>query len=155
VCPASGGGTNWMSAAYSPALKYFYFQANETCSVYRKNAEQFELGKRFFGGTTSFVPGSRNFMRALDLHTGKTMWDYELVGGRTQSGTLSTAGGLVFFGDAPGEFTALDAKTGKRLWHFNAGQGWRASPMTYQVAGKQYVAIAGAAGVFTFALPGN
>ena len=143
-----------MSASYSPALKYFFFQANETCSVYRKSAEPFELGKRFFGGTTSLAPGARNYMRALDIRTGKTIWDYEVTG-RTQSGTLSTAGGLVFFGDAAGELTAVDAKSGARLWHFNAGQGWRSSPMTYQTGGKQFVVIGGPAGFFAFGLGGE
>ena len=63
-----------------------------------------------------------------------------------------TAGGLVFFGEQGGTFNAVDAKTGKPLWHFESGQTWRASPMTYMVGGKQYVVLAGTGGIFTFAL---
>ncbi len=155
VCPAVGGGTNWMSASYSPAAKLFFFQANETCAVYKKVVEKFELGKRWFGGNAAMSPGSRSYFRALDIQTGKTVWDYQMQGTRSTSGTLSTAGGLVFFGDSGGEFTALDAKTGKRLWHYNAGQAWRASPMTYMVGGQQYVAIGGPSGFFAFALGGE
>jgi alcohol dehydrogenase (cytochrome c) len=66
---------------------------------------------------------------------------------------MTTAGGLVFFGDEAGSFEAIDAKTGKPLWHFNTGQDMTASPMTYAVAGKQHVAIAAGSDVFSFALP--
>jgi len=51
--------------------------------------------------------------------------------------------------------TALDAKTGKPAWHFETGQTWRASPMTYMVGGKQYVALAGTGGIFVFGLVGK
>jgi len=56
-------------------------------------------------------------------------------------GVMSTAGGLVFHGDIKGWFKALDAKTGKTLWKFNAGSGISAAPMTYTLDGKQYVAV--------------
>jgi alcohol dehydrogenase (cytochrome c) len=67
-------------------------------------------------------------------------------------GTLSTAGGLVFFPEDNGTFTALDGKSGKPLWHFPANDSFRASPMTYMVGGKQYVTVASASGYLTFAL---
>ena len=73
--------------------------------------------------------------------------------GPSASGTLSTNGGLVFFGSDGGIFTALDAKTGRPLWHFTSNENFRASPMTYMVGGKQYVCIASAAGYLSFALP--
>jgi alcohol dehydrogenase (cytochrome c) len=66
---------------------------------------------------------------------------------------MATAGGLVFFGDDAGSFEAVDARSGKPLWHFNAGQEMTASPMSYGIAGKQYVAIAAGSDVFSFALP--
>ena len=61
-------------------------------------------------------------------------------------------GGLVFFGDDVGEFEAVDARTGKALWHFNTGQRMHASPMSYAVDGVQYVSIAVGSGLFSFAL---
>jgi alcohol dehydrogenase (cytochrome c) len=67
--------------------------------------------------------------------------------------TLTTAGGLVFFGDAAESFEAVDAASGRALWHFNTGQRFIASPMTYAVDGVQYVAIAAESDVFVFALP--
>jgi glucose dehydrogenase len=56
-------------------------------------------------------------------------------------GTMTTAGNLVFFGDIQGIFHALDAKTGKDLWHMNLGSGIGAGAVTFAVDGKQYVAV--------------
>jgi alcohol dehydrogenase (cytochrome c) len=142
-----------MSAAYSPVAKLFFFSASESCDVSRKIPEPFELGKRLFNGTSTGVPGGERYIRALDIQSGRTVWDYaQTRDGRSASGTLSTSGGLVFFGEDSGVFTALDAKNGKPLWHFSANQDWRASPMSYMVGGKQYVAIAGPSGYFAFGL---
>jgi alcohol dehydrogenase (cytochrome c) len=71
---------------------------------------------------------------------------------RNYSGVLSTAGGLVFFGETSGGFAAVDAKSGKSLWHFDANQGWKASPMTYTVDGRQYIAIASESNILSFTL---
>ncbi|HEU5336501.1 MAG TPA: PQQ-dependent dehydrogenase, methanol/ethanol family, partial [Terriglobales bacterium] len=60
---------------------------------------------------------------------------------------------LVFFGDNANSFEAVNATTGAPLWHFNTGQRMHASPMTYSVNGKQYVAIAAGSDLFSFALP--
>ena len=68
------------------------------------------------------------------------------------SGTMATAGGLLFFGDDAQSFEALDAQNGKPLWHFNTGQDMSASPVTYAVGGKQYVAVAAGSDVLSFAL---
>jgi outer membrane protein assembly factor BamB len=112
------------------------------------------MGKRYFGGTGSMAPVGTHALRALDLETGNTVWEYEQVGaGRSASGALSTAGGVVFIGEDSGVFTALDAKNGTPLWHFFANDTFRASPMTYSVAGRQYVCIGDAAGFLSFALP--
>jgi alcohol dehydrogenase (cytochrome c) len=65
---------------------------------------------------------------------------------------LSTAGGLVFFGDDSGAFAAIDAKTGKPLWHFHTSQVWKASPMTYMAGGEQFVCIAAGGNILAFGL---
>jgi alcohol dehydrogenase (cytochrome c) len=66
---------------------------------------------------------------------------------------LSTAGGLVFTGDSEGNFIALDAASGKALWHFQMGGAVNAAAMTFAVDGKQYVAIAAGSSLFAFGLP--
>ena len=68
------------------------------------------------------------------------------------AGTVSTAGGVVFSGDDDGNLVAVDAKTGKDLWHFATGHSLFASPVTYMVGGKQYVTIATESDIFTFRL---
>jgi outer membrane protein assembly factor BamB len=93
------------------------------------------------------------YVKALDL-SGKTVWSYMQVDSNHYGpGLLSTAGGIIFAGEQQGQFTALDAKTGKVLWHFNTGGLITAGPMTYSVNGKQYVAIGSYANFFAFALP--
>jgi alcohol dehydrogenase (cytochrome c) len=66
---------------------------------------------------------------------------------------MSTSGGLVFFGDDAQSFEAVDAAFGRPLWHFDTGQTISASPMSYAVDEKQYVAIAAGSDIFSFALP--
>ena len=70
------------------------------------------------------------------------------------SGLMSTAGGLIFFGDAAGgAFVAADAKDGRLLWHFDTGLGWKAGPMTYAINGRQYIGIVAGSTVMAFGLP--
>ena len=153
-CPGYGG-TTWMSTAFNPVYNLYYIRASGNCSVFKKSEEEIDTGERTYGGTTARPPGppAASSIMALDIATGKKVWEYPLGSGFDRSGTLSTAGGLVFFGQGSGSLVAVHAQTGKTLWHADVGQNWWASPMTYMVGGKQYVAIAGPAGIFCFALP--
>jgi alcohol dehydrogenase (cytochrome c) len=155
TCPSVSGATNWMSTSYNPGTKLFYVMALESCNIYTKSAAWWEPGQSFYGGAARRVPGEINqkVLRALDIETGKIVWELPLVGpGHTGSGVLSTAGGVVFFGDDSGAFSAVDAKDGKALWHFNTNETFRASPMTYLVDGKQYLAIASGSNIIAFGL---
>jgi alcohol dehydrogenase (cytochrome c) len=88
-----------------------------------------------------------------DLNSGKPAWKYPQTGvGYSSGGTMTTAGGLVFFGDDSQSFEAVDAQSGAPLWHFNTGQNIHASPMSYSVNGNQYVSIAAGSNVFSFGL---
>ena len=86
--------------------------------------------------------------RNSDARTGNR----QKILGNSSGGTLTTSGGLVFFGDDANSFEAVDAKSGRALWHFNTGQRFVASPMTYAVDGIQYVAIAAESDIFVFVL---
>jgi alcohol dehydrogenase (cytochrome c) len=117
--------------------------------------KEFVKGETFYNTGTSRPPGERmqKILMALSVRDGKRVWSYPQTGlGNSWGGTLATAGGLVFFADDSDSFEAVDAKTGRALWHFNTGQVMRASPMTYSVAGVQYVAIAAGSDVFCFSL---
>ena len=74
---------------------------------------------------------------------------------KTWPGVLATAGRIVFYGDPNGAFTAVDDKQGKLLWHFTTNVGMKASPMTYLVDGKQYVATVAGPNIVCFGLPAD
>jgi alcohol dehydrogenase (cytochrome c) len=157
VCPSMVGATNWFSPSYNPSTGLFYFLALEDCDVYFSSAERQEYrpGQTYYSTGTKHVPGlsAQKILLAFDAATAKPVWRYPQVGrGDSWGGTMTTAGGLVFFGDDAGEFEAVDARTGKALWHFNTGQRTHASPMTYAVDGVQYVCVAVGSDVFSFAL---
>ena len=156
VCPSTSGATNWMSPAYNPATGWFYFAAKEGCGISYKAKQEFRPGGHSYAAT-GYIEAPQEpwqmFVRALDLTTGKRMWEYKQINSRHYgAGVLSTAGGLLFAGDDQGFLTALDAKTGKPLWHFNTGIRISASPMSYAVKGKQYVALAAGVNVVSFVL---
>jgi alcohol dehydrogenase (cytochrome c) len=156
ACPAVEGATNWMSTAYNPATGLYYVMALEKCNIYIKQAETWQKGKSFYGGTTRRVPGEpgKKYLRALDPSTGRVVWELPQEGrAQTWGGVLSTAGGVVFFGHDDGSFAAADARTGKPLWSFPTNHTWKAPPMTYMVEGRQYVAVAAAGSVLAFGLP--
>jgi PQQ-dependent dehydrogenase (methanol/ethanol family) len=156
ACPAVDGATNWFSNAYNPATGLFYLMALEKCNIYTKAEAVWTPGESYYGGDTRNIPDDpgQKFLRAIDLRTGKIAWEVPQTGDASSwGGVLSTAGGVVFFGEDSGAFAAVDAKTGTLLWHFQTNELWKASPMTYLAGGKQYVAIAAGANVLAFALP--
>ena len=157
TCPSVSGAANWPSSAFNPATGLFYVMASESCSIYRRNSDWFELGKSFYGGTTkaATIEGGGKFLRALDLQTGKLVWETPKIGGSiTASGLLSTAGGLIFYGDnTGGAVVAVDAKDGTRLWQFETQQVWKSSPMTYAIDGRQFIGVVAGSTVRVFGLP--
>jgi alcohol dehydrogenase (cytochrome c) len=155
TCPSMDGATNWMSTAYNPTNGLFYLMALEKCNVFSKNSEWWKQGESFYGGAARRAPETppRKYLRALDLQTGKIVWQYEQPGpGESWGGILSTATGLLFFGDDDGAFTAVDSATGKAAWSFQLNAHWKASPMTYSIDGTQYIAVAAGNTIVAFAL---
>ena len=147
-CPSVRGATNWYASSYNPGSKLFYVMAAEDCSIYT-------IGAFGYAGYRNPKDPSRRFLRALDIETGKVVWEKPMTGAQeaNYSGVLSTAGGLVFHGDTGGRFAAVDATTGKTLWTFPANELPRASPMTYAIDGRQYVAVTLGGNIMAFALP--
>jgi alcohol dehydrogenase (cytochrome c) len=157
VCPGYAGATNWFAPSYSEITHSVYFMALEQCETYfSQPTAPFQEGKEYYATGVKRIPGesSQKILIAYSLETNTFAWKYPQVGqGRSSGGTMATAGGLVFFGDDNGSFEAVDARNGQPLWHFNTGQEMTASPMSYTVGGKQYLAIAAGSDVFSFALP--
>jgi len=153
VCPNVLGAANWPSVAFSPETRLFYVQAREACGIYVKPP-------RWNPRPIPLEPGQM-FLRALDIETGERKWELPQIGtADSWGGVLSTAGGVVFFGEDSGALGAVEASTGKDLWHIQTnastalgdGHSWRASPMTYMAGGKQYVAVANGPNILVFGL---
>jgi alcohol dehydrogenase (cytochrome c) len=168
IYPGVQGATNWYSPSFSPRTGLFYIPTwVNYYSTFTKFELNYEPGQRFTGGTPrSVVPGVRNVgvintrkeedgsgaIRAMDPQTGERKWEFKLTD-VTDSGILTTSSDLLFTGSRDGSFYALDAKTGAELWRAAVGGQVVAGPMTYRVAGKQYVAIAAGSTMFVFSLP--
>jgi alcohol dehydrogenase (cytochrome c) len=155
VCPQGAGATNWPSAAYNPQTDQFLVFATESCVIFSKNDEPFALGKSFYQGTERRSPGdtSHKFLRAIDIQTGKIAWEIPNVGTDSlASGLMTTAGGIVFYGDDYGAVVVADAKDGKILWHFETGQRFLGSPMAYTVDGQERLVLIAGQTVLSFGI---
>lgn len=143
LCPSIGGGRSWNHAAYSPRTKLFYSTGIEWCQEVMARVEEPSPGREFFGGVFKLKPTPSNdqggHLGAYDPVTGSQTWRYNYKYPLLAS-VLATAGDVVFTGDAEGQFFALDALTGRKLWSFQTGSGHRGSSVAYSVKGKQYIA---------------
>lgn len=155
ICPGIEGATNWFSPSYNPSTGLFYFMALESCNIFFAKPKPFTRGETYYNTGTKRVPGesSQKILLAFSVPDGKAVWRYPQTGdGGSWGGTMTTAGGLVFFADDADSFEAVDAASGRSLWHFNTGQQISASPMAYAINNIQYVAIAAGSDVFSFTL---
>jgi outer membrane protein assembly factor BamB len=170
--PGPAGATNWYSPSYSPRTGLFYLSAWENYSTVFAEGEKvkYREGQNFTGGNLTQTPGTaampllgrgiinswhegapRGVVMAIDPATGTKKWAFEMHD-VTTSGILTTAADLLFVGGREGYFQALDARTGALLWKASVGGEVAAAPMSYQVDGKQYVAVAAGHSLFAYAL---
>jgi alcohol dehydrogenase (cytochrome c) len=157
IYPSITGAVNWTSSSYSPLTGLFYVDTREQGAYYYKGHPTIEphnpndVGG---GGGQKLVNGDAAYtaVRALEATTGERKWQFKMIGD-SWTGTLATAGGLVFCADSQGNFFALDADDGKPLWNIQLGNSVRANPITYAVDGKQYVVAEAGNAVSVFSLP--
>ncbi|MEO7274365.1 MAG: PQQ-dependent dehydrogenase, methanol/ethanol family [Vicinamibacterales bacterium] len=160
VYPTLVGGTNWQSPSYSALTGWFYLEFAEGGQQYTSVPAAMTVGQTWTGsgrGAKPAVPqpnepAANAGIRALDPETGKTMWTFPLLQGSLTNGVLATAGNVLFASSRDGNVIALDSKTGAHLWHFQTGGDHAASPISYAVDGKQYVALAAGNVIISFAL---
>jgi alcohol dehydrogenase (cytochrome c) len=171
VYPGVQGGTNWYSPSYSPRTGLFYVSAWEDyASIFVNEENQYKRGQRFTGGRPmSPIPGSPNpglrtapintwtdatghgSVVALDIRNGQKRWKFDMTD-VTDAGIMTTASDLLFTGGREGYFQALDARTGALLWKASVGGQVAAAPITYEIDGQQYVAIAAGHALFVYGL---
>jgi len=155
IRPILLGGTNWTSPTYSRQTELFYVTVRDDSARIKRIPAPLRSGEVFnWGGATQILRSPDDFhgIKALHPDTGRLKWQFEVTR-PTYSGLLSTAGGLVFGGSMDGNFFALDAGSGKPLWHFQTGGQISGNPVTFAIDGKQYVATPAGSAVITFALP--
>ena len=168
VYPNNQGATNWYSPSYSPRTGLFYIPSwMDTYSTYTKGPVEYKEGNQYVGRFPTMTvpalrtgPGAINTrtpqegwgaIQAFDPKTAELKWQFKMAD-VTDSGVLTTASDLVFAGGREGHFFALDARTGAQLWTGSVGGQVSAGPMSYAVAGRQYVAIAAGSALFVYAL---
>ena len=175
--PGLLGATNWYSPAYSPRTELFYIPAWEGyASVFAGVPQEYVPGRSFTGRTVEGFPrtyspvpdapvlpftrgpindwtdeSGQGAILAMDALTGEQRWKFELTDVIT-SGLLTTASDLLFTGLRSGYFQAHDAGTGDLLWRASLGGQISNGPMTYEVDGRQYVAVISGHSLSTFAL---
>ncbi len=154
VSPPIVGATNWYSPAFSEQTGLFYVTAFDGEQEFFKRDEEYEEGERFTGGGGRYTQPMDAFhsaIRAIDPSTAEIAWEFPIMP-RSSAGISTTAGGLLLTGSADGYFFALDALTGRELWHISLGGRVHAAPMTFAVDGEQYITIAAGNVVYTFGL---
>jgi alcohol dehydrogenase (cytochrome c) len=164
MLPGANGGDEWSPVSYDPNLHYVYIATLNQPMNYSTHPAPYQKGTLWLGSAFQLAPGAKQdgSVVAINVDTGKIAWthkvDYPMIGG-----PASTAGGVTFVGESNGNFDAFDSKTGKLLWQYKTNAGVNAAPMTYELGGRQYVAVAAGGsfqihtkygdGLYIFALP--
>lgn len=147
--PGEAGGANWPPQSFSPETGWIYVAGSHYPSLFTLEPD----AKGNLVNVLSFPKGLETYgtVSAIDPATGKLTWQ-ERMSKPFTGGITTTAGGLLFMGEADGYFVARDTRTGKLLWRFQTGAGVNAPPVVYEAGGKEYVVVA-AGGNKLFNLP--
>jgi mono/diheme cytochrome c family protein len=143
VAPGIWGGASWPPSAYDPVQQRLFVCASSVVNGFTSSGDATfvapEKGVAYLGGATTFTRVARTgIIAALDVTSNKLAWRYQWPE-QCYSGTLATAGGLLFVGRNDGRLTALDSATGRQLWQFQTGAGMHAPASTFEHKGQQYV----------------
>ena len=142
MLPGANGGSEWSPPAYDPNTGYLYVLGLHQPMHYKVRPDSLKPPAMWLGGAfVSTGEPEYGLFSAVDLNTGKIAWQVK-VKDPMIGGALATAGGVVFTGTKDRRFLAFDAHDGRSLWEYQAKGGVNAPPITYAVAGRQYVAVA-------------
>ncbi len=145
VCPNLIGGKNWEPMSYSPQTGLTYIPLFNMCMDIANKEEEYTPGKFYLASEFNLDMAGVEGKNLAELVAWDPVAKRKVWGVKEDlpflSGTMTTAGGLVFYGNQHGELKAVDAKTGSVIWRFDVGTGILQSPVTYMVDGKQYLAV--------------
>jgi glucose dehydrogenase len=131
------GGSNWSPISINPDLGYAIVCANH----HARRVASDEMPASESATRKRAVAERYGIASAVDVASGRLVWqdqfDRGLVGG-----SVSTAGGVTFFGEAFGDFDAVDTRTGRLLWQFQTGAGVNAAPIVFRDGDDEFVAVA-------------
>ncbi len=151
ICPHVGGGRGWLPTSYDAETKLLYIPITEACMdlvpVPEGERGSLTTGVRWTVRPRPESDGNYGRLEVVNLETKETAW-IERQRAPLTSGTLVTAGGLVFAGSLDRMFSAHDARTGTRLWQTRLNDVPNSSPVAYSVDGTDYIAMVVGAGGF-------
>jgi alcohol dehydrogenase (cytochrome c) len=152
VSPNQGGGMNWAPPAFSSQTGLFYVNASRAYSVYYLYENENDEKPQGWGGNDR-SGWSEAMLQAIDYRTGRVAWSHKWTGSSAvRSGVLSTAGNVLFAGDAQANFVAFDATKGVPLWRAGLHASITNGPITFELDGTQYVTVGAGDSLYTFAL---
>jgi alcohol dehydrogenase (cytochrome c) len=149
IAPDEGGMANFRSPSFDPKTGLFIVAAHPSYSLYFAKPADGTYG---WAGA-DYDLWSKGVIEAIDYQTGKIRWTHELGRGSPSAGIMTTSSGLTFTGDLKGNVLALETSTGKTLWHAGSGATMGTSPISYQLAGRQYILTSSGSVLFAWALP--
>jgi alcohol dehydrogenase (cytochrome c) len=141
LCPSHDGGSNFWSASYSPRTKLLYIPSRSTCDEITLTQDNKKNANGIINGASRrYIERNETDIAVADPFTGEIKQKLH-VPYPDNSAALTTAGGLLITGFTDGSVVAYDDTSLKELWKFNVGSGINAPPMTFEVGGKQFLAI--------------
>src|SRR5262252_6003277 len=152
-CPSLWGGKDWAPVAYSPKTRLLYIPANENlCGTITGEQVSYIPGQRYVGATSTMyiAPNADHIgeLQAWNLDTGQKVWSHPFEHSQLWGPVLATGGGVLFAGGTNDRyFRAFDASNGKTLWEFRTSSGVNGVPVSFQIDGKQYIAVQSGWGV--------
>jgi len=144
ACPSTAGGKDWHPMAFNPNTRGLYMPLSQTCMNFTARQVETVVGGGGVGGFRTFAPmpdaNGQGKLSAVNVDTLEIMWEHEQHA-PFLTGLLSTESGLLFAGDLDRYFKAFDAETGEILWQTRLSQSVQGMPISYEVDGRQYIAV--------------